>query len=162
FRALPIIVSPSAPPMAFSTVSPAERVRVSPALTTCAAGLPRLIVTGRVVVAEKSRGFGRAPGGATATLPRALAVARRKGGGRAVGKGVEWLPHSSVTGAPARPFKTLFRALPVSTSPSAPPVTFSTVSPAGRVRVSPALTTCAAGLPRLRITRRVVVAEKSR
>src|SRR5262249_59755649 len=55
FRALPVRVSPWAPPMTFSIVAPDERVRVNPALTTCAAGLLRLTVTARVVVAEKSR-----------------------------------------------------------------------------------------------------------
>ena len=64
--------------MTFSIVLPAERVRVSPALTTCAAALPRLMLTARVVVAEKSRVSTPPPDSLIVSLPRALSVSKRK------------------------------------------------------------------------------------
>jgi hypothetical protein len=78
FRALPVRVSPRAPPMTFSMVAPEERVRVSPALTACADGLPRLTATARVVVAEKSRVSTPPPDSLIVSLPRAVSVSKRK------------------------------------------------------------------------------------
>ena len=100
FRALPVRVSPRAPPVTFSIVLPAERVRVSPALTTCAAALPRLMVTARVVVAEKSSVSTPPPDSLIVSLPRALSVSKRKVS----------LPAPPVSvSLPPRPSITLFR-----------------------------------------------------
>src|SRR5262249_57135312 len=65
-----------------------------------------------------------------------------------------WPPPPSIVSLPAPPLMTLFRMLPVILSPRDPPRTFSIVLPADRVRVSPALTACAAGLARLTATAR--------
>ena len=65
--------------MTFSIVLPAERVRVSPALTTCAAALPRLTVTARVVVAEKSSVSTPPPDSLIVSLPRAVVGVEAEG-----------------------------------------------------------------------------------
>ena len=143
--------------MTFSIVLPAERVRVSPALTTCAAALPRLMVDGA--------------GGGGREVERVDPAAGLVD--RVAAQGIVGVEAVGVVAGPAGQRVVAAAALDRVVGPvalqgvaregvaQAPPMTFSIVLPAERVRVSPALTTCAAALPRLMFTARVVVAEKS-
>ena len=53
-RELPVSVSFSAPPVAFSKESPAFKTRLRLAFTTCAVLTPRFMAIARLVVSEKS------------------------------------------------------------------------------------------------------------
>ena len=143
FCELPVSVSLSDPPIAFSIVVADESVSVSPAFTTWAAALERSTATARPDVVPKSTVSVPPPASLTVSLPRARSVS------------------NAYVSLPAPPVSVLLSELPVSVSLSDPPTTLSTTVPADRVSVSPVFTIWAAALDRLTATFRVVVPLKS-
>ena len=140
---LPVNVSPSDPPVAFSIVPPEESVSVRPVFTTWAAAFDRSTVTTRPVVALKLSASVPPPDSTIVSLPSARSVL------------------NTYVSLPAPPVSALFSELPVSVSWSAPPVMFSSVLPEESVSVRPAFTIWADAFDRSMATFRVVVPLKS-
>ena len=161
-RALPMSRSFSEPPLAFSNVLSAPRIRLRLAFTTCVVARPRLTVTPSVVLVEKSSVSTPPADSSSVSVPSAVAVLNRKLSLPEPPTRVSSPASPCSVSRPAAPSSRLARLFPVSTSFNAPPRTFSNVSAAFSVSVRLlAVTVWGVVRPRLTATVLPVVCEKS-